>query len=173
MNLEDDIFGWGDTPKKINSKRKGDVNERETAKWLHRWTGVPFTRVPSSGGLRWKNTANVCGDVVCEDTDFHFPFSVETKHLKNISFDKKLRSNSKIRSIYNQCKRDADRSGRVPFLMLRKNGMGKQEYVIFLNFKLDSIECKSKGVFEDVTLYGYSSTDVLSGVKFCTLAKYP
>ena len=169
MSLEDDIFGWGDKPDRINSKKKGDKNELEVSKWLEKWTGVPFTRVPSSGGLRWKNTANVCGDVVCEDEDFNFPFSVETKHLKNIRFSKKLRVNSKIRSIYDQCKIDADRANRMPMLILRENGMPKGTYIIYFDFKLKSIECISKGSFEGFNLYGYESSTILSMIEFCSL----
>ena len=38
---------------------RAEYNELKAAKWLTKWTGCPFTRTPSSGGLRWKNTANV------------------------------------------------------------------------------------------------------------------
>ena len=60
--VDTDLFGAKE--QSINSKVKGNNNELKAAKWLTKWTGCPFTRTPSSGGLRWKNTANVCGDVV-------------------------------------------------------------------------------------------------------------
>ncbi len=165
--IETDVFGYEVQENPINSKKKGDKNERTAAKWLSEWTGVPFTRVPRSGGLRWKNTANVCGDVVCEDQDFKFPFVVETKHLKRITFTKYLRGNSRIYSIFEQVKEDAQRADKLPLMILRKDGMPAGTYVVFFTFTLSGVvEVCSGG-----SLYGYNSQEILSNVKFVELIK--
>ena len=88
--IETDIFGYQVAENPINSKKKGDTNERAAASWLHKWTRELFIRTPSSGGRRLENASNFCGDVVCENEDFNFPFVVETKHRKDITFSKVL-----------------------------------------------------------------------------------
>lgn len=39
---------------KVNSKQKGSRFERSICKFFQDWTGYEFSRVPASGGLRWK-----------------------------------------------------------------------------------------------------------------------
>lgn len=128
--IYEEIFGVSKRKKGINSKKKGDHNEREVAKWLKQWSGKEFHRVPASGGLRWKDMVETVGDLVCE-TDF--PFVVETKHLKKVLALNKsglLRSNSKIFRIWYQCLDEAKRSGKIPILILRENGMKKNTFWI-------------------------------------------
>lgn len=172
--IETDLFGHFVVENPINSKKKGDKNERIAAKWLTEWTGTPFTRVPSSGGLRWKNASNVCGDLVCEDESFVFPFAVETKHLKSLVMPKYLRSNSKVFSIYDQAKLDADRAGKHPMMLLRQNGMPSGEFMVFFNKELQELlpiyDCcghNRKGV----CLYGYKSSRLIE-VEFAKLREY-
>lgn len=171
--IETDIFGHEVLEQPINSKKKGERNERVASKFMEKWTGVKWTRTPSSGGLRWQDTANVCGDLVCEVQSFYSPIAIETKHYKNLTFSKKLRSNSFIYTIWEQAKADADRAGKVPFLLLRKNGMDKGNFVVYVSTPLP-IEEISVGVIEDVVLYGYNSEDVLTIAweKFCSLIKF-
>lgn len=121
----------------INSKQKGNANERECAKWLTKWVGKKFSRVPQSGGARWENSPFMCGDIVCEDIEYDFPFTIETKHLKTIPTKGKLRSNSRVFTIWKQAKADAERADKKPMLILRKDGMPKQSYIVFINFPLD------------------------------------
>lgn len=158
--LVTDLFG---SPKKrssgINSKQKGNKNERVACKWLEEWTGEKFTRVPSSGGMRWKNHSSVCGDVVCENEDFKFCFSVETKFLKDFEIVEHLRENSKIFTIWDQAIYDAARGHKFPMLMLRKNGMAAKEFYIFISKEVAEIAVEipyqysgKKGRFH---LYGY------------------
>ena len=112
----------------INSKKKGDNNERIVASLLSEWTGVKFTRVPRSGGLDWKNNDTVYGDVVSTDRDFNFPFSIETKAYKDINVGlNTLRKNSIVFKFWQQCVWDAEKSGKIPMLLIRKNGMPKKE----------------------------------------------
>lgn len=150
---------------KINSKLKGNKNELECAKMLEEWTGVRFARVPSSGGLRWANTANACGDLICEDQDFDFPFAVETKHLKSLTITATLRKNSQILSIYQQAIRDAIRASKCPMMCLRSNGMKKRSFIIFVPFYLHDHGvvplCTGEG-----PIYGYDSDDLLKNVNF-------
>lgn len=119
----------------INSKAKGNTNERAAAHALTEWTGHEFTRVPQSGGLRWDNRVNVCGDLISTDPDFDFMFNIEVKHYRSLGLKKSiqiLRKNSVVFRFMEQCKADAKASGKKPFLMLRENGMKKDTWYIFL-----------------------------------------
>lgn len=170
-NLYDDIFGVTPGSDRINSKKKGDSNERVAAKWLTDWVGVKFTRVPSSGGLRWTNTVNACGDIVCEDGDFDFLFSVETKHLKNLSIAPTLRVNSKIFTIWNQAVTDAIRANKFPMCLLRSNGMASGTYYVIISSALfDSSEIDLDPIFrgfnEDYSIIGYTSNDFKEKVSY-------
>lgn len=161
MSLYDDIFGGGGKSK-INSKRKGDRNEREVAKLLTKWTGQKFIRTPSSGGIATRLgsmsvNAAFCGDVSCVDQNFEFHFTVETKHYKSLALSKELRSNSKVYSIYQQAKRDAEAAGRLPMIMLRKNGMAAGEYMIYFDVPVESMVIDSLGH----GLYGYYSDNLI------------
>lgn len=169
----DDIFGEG-YRQPINQKKKGNRNELVVCKILEKWTGSPFSRVPSSGGLRWKNNKSICGDVVCTDESVYFPFSVETKHLKELTVRKYLRTNSKVFTIYQQAKRDAERAGKIPMMLLRCNGMKEGEYWVFVPgdaFTLFGREAESVGSIADSQgndeyLYGWKSTGLFSEVSF-------
>jgi len=132
MRIEEDIFG-SSYVQAINSKQKGNNNERYVCKVLARWTGTEFTRIPMSGGLRWQNVMNICGDVLSTDASFDFPYVVETKDLANIHITSELRKNSLIYTIWKQVKRDSLRAERLPILMLRKTGeRPREKYTIFL-----------------------------------------
>lgn len=178
--IKDDLFGEG-YKQPINQKKKGNRNELVVCKVLEKWTGVPFSRVPSSGGLRWKNNKSICGDVVCTDENVYFPFSVETKHLKMLAVGKNLlRSNSKVFTIYKQAKRDADRAGKIPMMMLRCNGMKEGEYWVFVPANEADILFRrapeSMGVVTDSRgalgyIYGWKSSGLFSEVKFDDVIK--
>lgn len=161
--IETDVFGFEVRESGINSKRKGDKNERVLAKLLSVWVGVPFTRVPRSGGLRWKDTANVCGDVVCEVASFHFPFSVETKHLKTVNISHKLRKNSMIYKIFTQAQEDAKRANKFPVVFVRENRMKKETYYVFVGSYVANIigieKSISSGKIIGDTIFGFNSKD--------------
>ena len=137
MGIKDDILGVSKKAP-INSKNKGNLNERAVAKWLSRWTGKEFVRTPQSGGIRWQNSLglNICGDVVCTEQGHNFPFTVETKHLKGISFEvnkyRLLRDNSQVLTIYEQVHADSLRADKLPIMFLRCNGMEKNTWWVFL-----------------------------------------
>jgi len=116
----------------INSKKKGSRNERNLSKLFHKWTGFEFARTPSSGGLRWKKRDDVVGDITCTDQDHLriFPFSIETKFHDEIQFNHLLLGNTSIEIIkwWKQTTDDAARSGKLPLLMMRYNGMPSDTY---------------------------------------------
>lgn len=179
IRLEHDLFDTKPRKSGINSKKKGNQNELQCAKFLKEWTGLEFNRVPQSGGLRWKNSEGVTGDLVCEDRSF--PFSVETKHYKSITFTPKLRENSFIYTVWKQALQDAERANKLPIAFLRENGMKKGEYMVYFGdyivpmfkhlLQVEAnkvingavVDCEfipdSKG--ENPVLYGFHSSRVL------------
>lgn len=122
---------------KINSRTKGNRFERDVAKYMQEWTGYEFGRVPSSGGLRWKKTDNITGDITCTDTKHarRFPFSIECKFYNELKFEHLLLGNKsgKIVSFWEQCKADGVRANKVPMLVMRYNQMAKGEYFIMFS----------------------------------------
>jgi Holliday junction resolvase len=125
---------------KINSKKKGSKNERDVCKWWKEWTGYDFSRVPSSGGLRWSRTTDTTGDIICSDQKhfLKFPFSIEAKNYKDLNFEHLLLGNKNIQILdfWHQAEQDAVRGKKVPILMMRYNGMKKGEYFFVVNSKL-------------------------------------
>lgn len=109
-----------------NSKNKGNRFERAICKFFKEWSGYEFSRVPQSGGLRWKKADNITSDVVCTD-DKHgrrFPFSIECKFHKEIKFEDILLDNkSKILEFWDQASGDANRAKKLPLLIMRYNNM--------------------------------------------------
>jgi len=170
--IDTELFGVVHRTQKINSKVKGNRNELAVTKVLTAWTNEEWVRIPGSGNIRWQNRMNVCGDLICTNNNFDFPFSVETKHVKSFGLASELpgelRKNSVIYTFFEQCKRDAEASGKIPFLIVRQNGMPKDQYYIFLHMTLmqimktynyihskyegDLLGFRSKEFFEKVSL---------------------
>lgn len=170
--IDTELFGTVHRAQKINSKIKGNRSELVVTKLLMGWTGHEFARVPQSGGLGWKYRMDICGDVINVDPTFYFPFSVEAKSYKNVGLASEepsdLRKNSIIYTFFEQCKRDADAAGKIPFLIVRQNEMPKDQYYIFLHMTLmqimkmynyihpkyegDLLGFRSKEFFEKVSL---------------------
>lgn len=152
-----------------NSKKKGNRGERDVAKWWETFTGYEFGRVPASGGLRWKKTDNITSDVICTD-DKHsrrFPFSIEVKFYKDINFEHILLGNKKckIKEFWDQAKSDADRGNKLPILMMRYNGMKKDQYFFCVDQKVSNLIKNQKGpmmYIEDtgLKLYIYMSSNI-------------
>lgn len=124
----------------VNSRAKGSKAERELCKWFEKWTGFKFTRVPASGGLRWKNTNATSGDIIC-DNERHgrrFQFSVENKSYKDIHFEHLILGNKRIKisEFWGQANADATRSNKIPILFMRYNGMAKNTYFVCITVQL-------------------------------------
>lgn len=117
---------------KINSRSKGNTNERRLAALFATWTKRTFARVPSSGGLSWK-TANAKGDIICTKEGHYFPFCIEAKNYKEINFQHLLYlDNAKILEFWAQCTRDAKIANKIPILTMRYNGMPKDLHFVVI-----------------------------------------
>jgi hypothetical protein len=174
--IDTELFGVVHRAKKINSKVKGNRNELEVTKLLSDWTGHEFTRVPMSGGLRWKNRMDICGDVINVDPGFSFPFSVEAKSYKNlglpVGLGRTLRSNSIIYRFFDQCSSDAKASNKIPLLIVRENQMPKNQHYIFIGLTFDQImriENYITPKFYCPQLSGYDSKEFFEKVSLETL----
>lgn len=117
----------------INSKKKGSRGERDLCKWWKEWTGYEFSRVPASGGLRWKKADNITSDIICTD-DAHahkFKFSIECKNYKGITFNDIIKgTKSDVLKFWLQACSDATRGKKIPLLFMRENGMAKGVYFV-------------------------------------------
>ena len=152
-NIHDDIFGR--TPKGnqgIDGNKKGKKAERVVCNLLSKWTGQELVRTPASGGMRWRTSSNVCGDVVCTNLTFNFPFIIEGKHYEYFELKSPLRANSKLFGFYRQARRDADRAGKAPLLFARRNGMNVNEQVVF--GELEGMNAAAKLLALPVSFYG-------------------
>jgi hypothetical protein len=142
LPIDEELFG--EKPRRkasINSRVKGSKNEVALSKLLSEWTSMEFHRVPMSGGLRWKDAQNICGDLIC--TSGEFPFTIETKHYKKVGVTDPLRSNSIIYRFFAQAERDAERGNKIPLLFVRENSMPKNEYYVFFNITdLTKVVCE-------------------------------
>jgi Holliday junction resolvase len=105
----------------MNSRNKGNKGEREAAKVVGTWTDKKFARVPSSGGLQWKNS-NAKGDIVCTEEGHYFPFCMEIKSYGEINFEHLLYlDKADVRKFWAQCIRDAEIANKCPMLWMRYN----------------------------------------------------
>jgi Holliday junction resolvase len=124
---------------KINSSKKGSKNERELAKAMEVWSGIPFARVPRSGGLRWQRTLDTTGDLIVASEEHigKFPFSIETKFHESVDSWKLLRGQkSKLDLFWAQAKQDAKRGNKIPIVFFRFNGLPKQFWFIIISHGL-------------------------------------
>ena len=128
---------------KVNSKQKGSRFERSICKFFQDWTGYEFSRVPASGGLRWKKTDNITSDITCSDPKHsrRFSLSVECKSYQEIKFEHLLLGNKscKIMSFWEQACSDAKRANKVPILIMKYNNMPKDEAFFMVDKKTAEI----------------------------------
>jgi hypothetical protein len=173
--IDEELFGTVHRAKKINSKVKGNRSELVVSKLLTDWLGTEVVRVPQSGGLHWQHSARVCGDVIVTDPTFDFPFSIETKSYKNVGLTSEmpgeLRKNSVIYTFFEQCQRDAKAAGKIPLLIVRQNGMPKDQYYIFLHMTFIQIMkvCNYIHPKYHGELSGFKSKEFFEQVSFETL----
>ena len=113
-----------DSSKKVNSKVKGNRAELAAAKALTKWTGAPWRRVPMSGAMHIP-IFYLCGDLFIASS-FVSPWSVEVKHYKKVT-------PGMIKRFWEQTCEDAARIDKLPFLMVKENGLPKNEWMIFMN----------------------------------------
>lgn len=122
----------------INSKRKGSKFERDIAKWMTKWTGFEFGRTPYSGANH--RSRDLSSDIMCNDERHahRCKISIECKHYKEIKFEHVLLGNKKsdIESFWKQANEDANRSAKVPILIMRYNSMPKSEFFMVVGKEL-------------------------------------
>ena len=136
-----------------NGKAKGNKGEREVAKFWKDWSGLEFSRVPASGGLRWQKKDDISGDIICTDErkSRRFPFSIESKFYKDINFEHLILGNKKVKILefWAQAKEDGERSNRFPILFMRYNMMAKQTWFVGVTQRVFKQICLSKlGMFK-------------------------
>ena len=122
----------------MNQKKKGNKAERDACKIWNTWAKgrYEYTRVPSSGGLRWHRTNDTSGDITSGSEGHKLQFCIEVKSHADIDFSQLLRNdlkNVKILEFWKQCTDDAKRCGKIPFLMCRYNGLPKGKFFIVMN----------------------------------------
>lgn len=119
-----------------NSKKKGNKWERVVCHVMKEWTGYEFSRVPQSGGLRWKNRDEIVSDVICTDEKHgrRFTLAIECKSYQEIKFEHVLLGNegAKILHFWNQVNEDAKATKKIPMLVMRYNNMPKEEAFVVL-----------------------------------------
>jgi hypothetical protein len=116
----------------INGRSKGNRGELIAAKVVGAWTNKKFARVPSSGGLQWKNS-NAKGDIVCTEEGHYFPFCMEIKNYKDINFEHLLYiPQPKILEFWDQCERDAKIAKKCPMLWMRYDRLPKEFFFIVI-----------------------------------------
>ena len=105
----------------INSKRKGNTNERALCKLFSTRFGLPFSRVPTSGarGKQVQLSAEVAeimaGDIVCPPD---FRFCIECKsHNVNIDF---FESSRLWDGFLDQVEEDARNVDKIPMLCWKR-----------------------------------------------------
>lgn len=118
---------------RINSKAKGNANERVACKFMEEWTGIEFQRVANSGGIH-NMSPWLAGDiapVLIEDL-VDFKVIIETKHLKYLGCLDGTRRNSRIQKIFDQCVTDAARISpeHKSLCLLRQNRMTVGSYIV-------------------------------------------
>ena len=129
--LAQELFGIR-SKRGINSQKKGKKNEQQLAKKVSEWVGVPFKRVPMSGGMRGHKRSDYCGDITCADEDFYFDFTIETKFVNSIT-KKRGGFKSNIKTFWLQATEDALRADKHPILFARENEMPKDTWYVFID----------------------------------------
>jgi hypothetical protein len=108
----------------MNSKKKGNKTERVAAAFMKDWSNWEFSRVPQSGGLRWKAADNIAGDILCTEPNKLFYFSIEVKGYNKIDFSHLLYdTKSDIDKFWQQATDDSIRAHKIPLLLMRYNGL--------------------------------------------------
>lgn len=120
----------------MNSKRKGNRFERSVSKWFSDWSGYKFERNRAGSGA-WHSNIDAGADITCTDEKHahRCKLSIECKSYKDIKFEHTLLGNkgSEIEKFWDQALRDADRTKKVPILVMRYNSMPRNEFFIVLD----------------------------------------
>ena len=113
--------------KGINSKAKGNRVELEMAKILTKRFNLEFSRTPASGAFATnKRGSDLRKDVIDELTGDlivpkSFKFSIEVKSRKAFNFFDFFNKGGEIHEWLKQCEEDAEKSGKLPLLIVKIN----------------------------------------------------
>lgn len=123
----------------MNSKRKGNRFERIVSQWLSQWTGFKFERNRLGSGA-WHSNKDAGADITCTDPKHahRCRISVECKSYKTIKFEHVLlgTKGSEIEKFWKQAVEDANRTSKVPILIMRYNSMPKAEFFMVVDSDL-------------------------------------
>lgn len=78
------------------------------------------TAHPASGGLHWKGSNNVTGDIVAP-LEAGFPFVVECKKREEWTIENLFLNNKDIKNWWGQVVGDSKESGKIPMLIFTRN----------------------------------------------------
>jgi len=137
---------------KINSKQKGNTNERECAKILNERFGADlFKRVPFSGafvGGQNRYNANVlteeqklafASDIICP---VWFRYAIEHKAYASMSFWDLFNESSDLNSWLKQAQGDADFVKKDPMVVVKINN---HKRIVFIHQKIDGYVFEYRG----------------------------
>jgi hypothetical protein len=139
--------------KKKNGKLKGNNFELIVSHLLTDWTGKKheFNRTPGSGGSQWKEDNNVTGDIV-PPFKLCFPVSIECKKQEiDWQFDRFLTFTSEIYDWWEQCKRDAIKYNRIPWLIFSKNY--RSIYIMLKGSDLLKYKAITSGLVDEIPCF--------------------
>jgi len=161
MALESDL-GWRkrQAPKKANSNKKGSRNELELAAFFTTWIGKPFGKNPMSGANANLRKLGLVADIICLDSNYNFPFSIETKFWQRFNIHKEEITRSKtIFKIWEHLVLECSESKKEPLLALRDNKTKGKWLFIFKQ----PLKIKSDVIIRDgkKTIYGYWSDNII------------
>ncbi len=147
------------TKKRLNSRAKGQVGERELAKKFTAWWGLPFSRSPASGAFATvhshRSDLNMAGDLTVQDS--RFPWCIEVKRVEGVSLEQLLTAPASLMySWWEQANRSADQENKIPILVFRKNS-GKWLFILpkskLNSFTADTLMyCSSVKFKEDIVI---------------------
>lgn len=123
------------------SKAKGNKFENDVAKVYSKIFGVKFNRVPSSGGLRWKNRSDVIGDITITDEKYKINFVVECKNNNSWDLRGFLNSpeNSMLGKFIKQAEDESKRSKKPFHLIVKGNRIKPLVILQDINIKIKPI----------------------------------
>lgn len=109
----------------VNTKKKGNRFELETAKLLTETTGAEWQRVPQSGAFATKNNSNdprFNGDIFTEHPDFQH-IVIECKSYKKFELNELFSHKSDFYQWINQCCEESKGEAWVMFIKAKSKGV--------------------------------------------------
>ena len=146
----------------VNSKQKGNRQERVVAKKFQAWSGYDFCRTPMSGAMRNFDDERVISDIcVCMDLmKLGWKYSIEVKNVEYPwDFDNFLTGKNLFWAHWKQATDDADREKQRPILIFTKNR--KKTYCALYQRHLKFILGKLNVPHLDITTNDYDTISII------------